>query len=66
MIKILFIVYLIIAIIFTIKYFLKSFNEISKREKTWLTPIDYLCGIILCLVGGILWPISSIVIYKMK
>ena len=52
-------VYLIIAAILAITYFIKSLFEITKEERQSLQIEDYACGSIVCiLIFGLLWPIS--------
>ena len=52
-------VYLIIAAIFAIAYFVKSIFEITKKERQSLQIEDYVGSSIVCiLIFGLLWPIS--------
>ena len=52
-------VYLIIAAILAIAYFIKSLFEITKKERQSLQIEDYVGGsIVFILIFGLLWPIS--------
>lgn len=52
-------VYLIIAAILVIAYFIKSLFEITKEERQSLQIEDYAGSSIVCiLIFGLLWPIS--------
>ena len=52
-------VYLIIAVILAIAYFIKSLFEITKEERQSLQIEDYVGGSIVCiLIVGLFWSIS--------
>ena len=52
-------IYLIIAVIIAIVYFIKSLFEITKEERQSLQIEDYVGSSIVCiLIFGLLWPIS--------
>lgn len=52
-------VYLIIAVVIAIVYFIKSFFEITKEERQSLQIEYYVGGSIACiLIVGLFWPIS--------
>ena len=52
-------VYLTIAAVLAIAYFIKSLFEITKKERQSLQIEDYVGGSIVCiLIFGLLWPIS--------
>ena len=52
-------VYLIIAAILSIAYFIKSLFEITKEERQSLQIEDYVGGSIVCiLIVGLFWSIS--------
>lgn len=52
-------VYLIIAAILAIAYFIKSLFEITKKERQSLQIKDYVGGSIVCiLIVGLFWYIS--------
>ena len=52
-------IYLIIAVIIAIVYFIKSLFEITKEEKQSLQIEDYVGGSIVCiLIVGLFWYIS--------
>ena len=52
-------IYLIIAVIIAIVYFIKSLFEITKEERQSLQIEDYVGGSIVCiLIVGLFWSIS--------
>lgn len=52
-------IYLIIAVIIAIVYFIKSLFEITKEERQLLQIEDYVGGSIVCiLIVCLFWPIS--------
>ena len=52
-------VYLIIAAVLAIAYFIKSIFEITKEERQSLQIEDYVGSSIVCiLIVGLFWPIS--------